>query len=315
MNSRQFMTSRNMKLALVLLCVGALKFRHTLTMIGATGAPWFQQNLTFEAVRNALNNTPERIDVINEADGKTGLMYAVDLGYREIAQEFIKRGASLNMNAKNGEKADDNERISGNTALHFAVLNADDRKKNGANPLDLINDLIKGVKKDDGTMSKVADVWVTNNFGFTPLHTAAASIESPELRMEVIDALVGAAGKNRWEQEGYLNMQNKAGMTILHILAQTNRQETIRDIIKKYGTELKFDIKDYKTDHEAAQTAAELAKASGNGTATATRLEVMQQKYLDAMQKENDESLKPEDRAKAEEDYKKIDMIADIPAA
>lgn len=264
MKNEKFVRSNGFRALLFVAGIMMIKFRHVIA-----DAAWFRQNVSAQDVAAALNDHPEMIDEVNK-DGLTGLMYAVNAGYKDVAEVFMERGAALDMLAKN-EAQKDNERMYRNTALHFAVLNSDDQKN-----YDLAKALISGVESNGKKLNQKANIFIQNGHGFTPVHTAEASIENPERRFGMIVMLMEAAG-NQEVQDGLLNAQNNSGNTILHIMAQKNDMGLIEKLINKYGRMLKFDIKNKK-----GQTAAMLAKDSGYGYCAA-RLQKMQEYYNDRL--------------------------------
>lgn len=282
MKFRKMISSRMAKITFVALCVLVVKFRHVIADHNA----WFKQNIQLQDVKAALNDYGDEIDVTNK-EGMTGLMYATNLGYQSIADEFIKRGASLDIKAKNdkeshapGMKVD--ERIYGDTALHFAILNSDDN-----NSFAIAKDLVNGVKENGKLVSRKANLFITNEAGYTPLHMVEGSVENPDRRFQEVEMLMSAVG-NQEVQEGYLNAQNNEGNTILHIMAQKNDMLLIAKIVNKYGRMLKLNI-----TNKAGKTPSVLARESGYGYC-AYRLDELLKKY-------NDKSI-------SDDDYKKINF-------
>jgi len=319
MSMRKIFKSRAVKILVVVLCVGAIKFRGVFTAPVAAGeyAPWFQQNLKPDDIEGMLNKNPARIDEVNQ-EGFTGLMFAIRDGYPDNARVFIKKGAMLDSTAKNDfimrdpasrtREENENERYYRTTALHMALMNANDDTN-----YVIAKDLILGIKRNDGTIAK-ANVQVKNGVGFTPLHTVVASIETDDYntqdplrnrRIEFIKLLMDAVG-NKEAQEGYLNAQDNDGNTILHILAQRNALNTIEWLISTYGRMLKLDIRNKPTaannvgkiQYPNGMTPAELARESGYGAACAGRLDVELKRY-------NDKSI-------SEENYKNNPKFNDI---
>lgn len=283
MKFKDAMSSRMAKIAFVALCIIVVKFRHVIADHNA----WFKQNLQLSDVKAALNDYVGEIDATNQ-DGMTGLMYSANLGYVEIVKEFMKKGASLDMKAKNDKESQafpgmkSNERIYGNTALHFAVLNSDD-----PNCFQCAEFLIHGVIEGNKLVSRKADLFERNEAKYTPLHMAEASIENPDRRFKMIKTLMDAVG-NKEVQEGYLNSQNNEGNTILHIAAQKNDMILIGKLVNEYGRLLKLDIKNNKS-----KTPDILARETGFGYC-AYRLGELLKKF-------NDKSI-------SDDDYRKINF-------
>lgn len=325
MDMREFSRSTTAKVMFVALCVVAIKFRNIATDPVYNEAPWFQQNLKPSDVEAMLRATMDgsgrssRIDEINR-EGFTGLMYEIRDGYPDNARVFIRMGASIDMHAKNTKEMIDlatktrdqnqNERYYHATALHMALMNANDDTN-----YQLAKDMITGIKRDDGTIAK-ANVQEKNGVGFTPLHTIVASVETDDYinttdptrnrRVELIKLVMDAAG-NQTSQEGLLNAQDEEGNTMLHILAQRNALNTIEWLISTYGRMLKLDIRNKptaannvgKNQYPNGMTPAELARESGYGAACAGRLDVELKRY-------NDKSI-------SEEDYKNNPKFNDLP--
>lgn len=331
MNMREFSRSNTAKLLFLGLCAIAIKFRNISTEPVYNNAPWFQQNLKPNEIEAMLNGNLARIDQTYKGtytgdnnDGLTGLMYQIKCGYPDNARVFIRRGASMDMHAKNTlqmrdpasatRQENENERYYHATALHIVLMNANDDTA-----YQLAKDMIKGIKRDDGSIAK-SNVQEKNGVGFTPLHTVAASVEADESatntnplpldtsnligntpyrnrRIEFIRLLMNAVG-NEDQQRAYLNAQNDEGNTVLHILAQRNALETIQWLISTYGRMLKLDIRNKpvvannvgKNQYPNGMTPADLARESGWGVACAGRLDVELERY-------NNKSI-------SEEDYK-----------
>lgn len=326
MNMREFSRSRIVKVMVVALCVIAIKFRDISSESVVNNAPWFKQNLTAREVDAMLYNNASRIDETYKGeftgdnnDGLTGLMYHIKAGYPENARAFIRKGASLDMTAKNNKEMraaasatrDEslNERYYRATALHMALMNANDDTN-----YQLAKDMILGIKRDDDTIAK-ANVQLKNGFGFTPLHTVVASIETDDYvnttditrnrRVEFIKLIMDAAG-NKTSQEGLLNAQNEQGNTMLHILAQRNALNTIEWLISNYGRMLKLDIRNNpvaannvgKDQYPQGMTPADIAYVSGYGAACAGRLWTQMKRY--------------DDKSISEDDYKNNPKFNDI---
>lgn len=344
MNMRDFSRSKPAKIIFAILCVIAIKFGNIATVPVINNAPWFQQNLKPSDVEAMINLNPSRIDETYQGtyagdnnDGLTGLMYEIKAGYPDNARVFIARGASIDMHAKNtvemraGPSATReeslNERYYKATALHIALMNANDDTN-----YQLAKDLITGIKRTESNGDVVvvkANVQEKNGFGFTPLHTAVASIETddattntspdtdlsnPNLinnnarnrRVVFIKLIMDAAG-NKDAQEGLLNAQDNEGNTMLHILAQRNALNTIEWVISTYGRMLKLDIRNKpsaannvgKEQYPNGMLPADLARESGYGAACAGRLDVELKRYKDT--------------SISEEDYKNNPKFNDIP--
>lgn len=335
MNMREFSRSNTAKILFVGLCAIAIKFRDVSTDPVINNAPWFQQNLHPNEVEAMINSNPSRIDETYKGtyagdnnDGLTGLMYEIKAGYPDNARVFIRRGASIDMHAKNANEMlsqasatreqNENERYYYATALHIALMNANDDTA-----YQLAKDMITGIKREDGTIAK-ASVLEKNGLGFTPLHIIAASIETddattntnavpidtPNLigntyrnrRVEFIKLIMDAAG-NKTAQEGLLNTQDEEGNTMLHILAQRNALNTIEWVISTYGRMLKLDLRNKPTiitvnnvgkkQYPNGRTPAELALDSGYGAACAGRLNVELKRYNDTSISEDDYKNNP----------------------
>jgi len=317
MNIKNVAQSRVFKVLVVLACASAVKYRKLWAELGPL--PWFHQELDPNVLKGFLRDESNkfRIDEVYRSEGDdkgnlyegfTGLMYHVQLNNREQADEFIKAGASLDIQAKNDDKQGTetgstqiyqgvgNERYFRDTALHLAILNFDDYDtlyKLNPNDFGIVQDLVKGLKKEDGTWSEKANVTIKNGKGFTPLHIAVSSIESPEKSWKVVEMLVDASG-NKQAQEGYLNEQNSDGNTPLHIMATLNKVYLTSKIIEKYGRMLKLDIRN-KPIHDAkeGQTPEELANDCGFGTSMGEKLKVDLQRYKDPKISEEDYKLHP----------------------
>ena len=342
--NREFSRSKAAKMMFVALCVIAIKFRNASTDQVTNNPPWFQQNLKANEVDAMINANASRIDetykgayVGDNNDGLTGLMYEIKAGYPDNARVFILRGASLDMHAKNAvemragptptREESLNERYYRATALHMALMNAND-DTNYVIAKDLILGLTRTESNGDTVIAK-ASVQERDGFGFTPLHTVVVSIETDDAttnmypnstagqtnligdttrnrRIEFIKLLMDAVG-NKTSQEGFLNAQDDEGNTILHILAQRNALNTIEWLISTYGRMLKLDIRNKplfvndvgKDQYPNGMTPAELARDSGYGAACAGRLDVELERY-------NNKSI-------SEEDYKNHPKFNDIP--
>jgi hypothetical protein len=316
MNMRQFSHSRTAKIMFVTLCAIAIKFRNVFTEPVINNAPWFQQNLKPSDVDAMINSNTARIDETYKGtyagdnnDGLTGLMYEIKAGYPDNARVFIHRGASIDMHAKNAKEMLDqasatrekseNERYFQATALHIALMNANDDTA-----YQLAKDMITGIKRDDGTIAK-ASVQEKNGIGFTTLHTVVASIETDDYintqdptrnrRVEFIKLIMDSAG-NKSAQEGLLNAQNDEGNTMLHILAQRNALNTIEWLISTYGRMLKLDLRNKptgvnnvgKNQYPNGMTPAELSRDSGYGAACAGRLDAEVKRYNNSSISEDD---------------------------
>lgn len=326
MDVKKFSQSKAVKVMVVILCLIAIKFRDVATETVISNAPWFRQNLTSREVEAMLTSNPSRIDETYKGtyagdnnDGLTGLMYHIKAGYPDNARAFILKGASLDMTAKNSKEMLSqssatreeslNERYYRSTALHMALMNANDDTN-----YKLAKDMILGIKRDDGTIAK-ANVQLRNGLGFTPLHTVVSSIETDDYinttditrnrRVEFIKLIMDAAG-NQTDQASILNAQNKEGNTMLHILAQRNALNTIEWLISNYGRMLKLDLRNNpvkannvgKNQYPNGMTPADMAYVSGYGAACAGRLWTEMKRY-------NDKSI-------SEEDYKNNPKFNDI---
>jgi ankyrin repeat protein len=314
------------------LCGLVIKFRNVSTDPVVNNAPWFQQNLKPNDIEAMINSNPSRIDETYKGtyagdnnDGLTGLMYEIKAGYPDNARVFIDRGASVDMHAKNGvemragpsltREESLNERYYKATALHIALMNANDDTA-----YQLAKDMILGIKRTESNGDVVtvkASVQEKNGYGFTPLHTVVASIETDDYinttdptrnrRVEFIKLIMDAAG-NKTAQEGLLNAQDDEGNTMLHILADRNAQNTIEWLISTYGRMLKLDLRNKpknannvgKNQYSEGMTPAQMADASGAfGGACSRRLDVELERY-------NNKSI-------SEEDYKNHPKFNDLP--
>lgn len=267
MNLRTFSTGAKITLLVVGLSIIGY-------IVSASQKAWFNQIATPSQVKSALEEFPDAIDVV-DADGITGLMMAAKNSYVERAKLLIKYKASLDMKAKN-EKDKDDERRYGNTALHFAVLNGDD-----SGSYEIAKLLI----------ASGADVKATNDKGYTALHFIL-SIGDLNRRIELMKLLMAASG-NALAQTAYLNAQNDEGNTMLHLAALMNRMDWIAALIKEYGKELKFDIKNIKGEYPE-----NVAKEAAQGYAAA-RLAKVREMYANLAK--NPKTV--------DADYKKIDFM------
>jgi ankyrin repeat protein len=166
----------------------------------------------------ALNKPLGRIDTgyfgykrVDE-QGRTALMFAVIRNNKEQATEYIKQGASINDQDKDGM-----------TALHYAVRSL--------HPVEFVKMLL----------DKGATVNTANNEGDTPLHLVV-NITDPSRRIEVAKLLASKGA--------YVNAPNKKGETVLHRAVQLGDVQLV-DYITNELVKLAKN-KDGKTPHDLA---------------------------------------------------------------
>lgn len=225
---RLFVLSIGMKVMLIALSISLVGGQYLL------GKIWFDPVADPRRVEDELEDDQISVDTVNNK-GVTGLMFCAEEGFPKRAKILIDHKASLDMRAKN-ESDKNNERRYKNTALHFAVLNGDDKGSYEVAEL-----LIKSG----------ADVTAQNGQGFTVLHLIM-EIDNMKQRQDLTKELVKASG-NKEVQTGYLNTQNKNGETILHLAAEMNRIDWVAWLIEEYGKMLRFNIRNNKGEYPEDQ--------------------------------------------------------------
>lgn len=205
---------------------------------------WFNQVASPGVIEDNLKSNKYFVDVVNDyvnplgerEEGLTGLMFAAKYGYPDRAQLLLKYKASVNMRAKDSDGV-------GNTALHYAVLNSDDDNSFAVAKI-LIND-------------PHIDVTETNNKGDNVLHRIL-EIDNLDRRLELFKLILNKIPEDF--QRSFLNAQNNNGNTMMHMVAELNRIDWLRMMVKEYGKMFRYDIRNKK-----GQLPENIAREVGRG--------------------------------------------------
>jgi ankyrin repeat protein len=208
-------------------------------------ASWYYPASTLEQVEKQLQSGSVDIDE-PDALGMSPLMNAAvsdspqsNVSYGlQLAKLLLKQGADVNERAVYDRLMTDNQ---GNTALHFATLNAFPEMAQlfleyGADPL------------------------IVNTFGDTPLHLMAyIGIGNFDEQQKIFELLM-QYGSNP-------NIQNSQGSTMLHLLIEGNSVQLVQKLFAEYGSIINPNLK-----NSAGLTQIELSKALGRDDITSAML-------------------------------------------
>jgi serine/threonine-protein phosphatase 6 regulatory ankyrin repeat subunit B len=221
---------------LALMCLIVLLSMQMRRIIGS----WYYPASTLEQVEEQLRNgvDPDERDAL----GMSPLMSAAvsdspqaDVSYGlQLANLLLKYGADVDAQATYDRLMTDNQ---GNTALHFATLNAFD-------------DMTKLL------LEYGADPLIVNTFGDTPLHLMAyIGIGNFDEQQRIFELLM-KYGSNP-------NIQNSQGSTALHLLIEGNSVQLAQALLTEYGAIVNPNLK-----NSAGLTQIELSKALGRDDMT-----------------------------------------------
>lgn len=181
---------------------------------------WFDSARTYDAfMRREIEKAPiSDIDAFDR-NGYTGLMLAAKDGAFDEAKQFLGRGANASITAS--------KNFNGNTALHLAIVGADNPTK--------VNGCIAIVKM---LIDAGVPLFVRNQRGETPLHLVLLLLNNVKEKMELADILI--------ENGIQVNLQDTFGNTMLHNAVQQNDKGWIWDFRKKYNDFIDPTIKNNK---------------------------------------------------------------------
>ncbi len=225
------------KVVIVLLCF-SLVYANRLF-----GETYFNPTLSAADQKAAVKNA-KNVDA-RDRFGDTGLMYSANQGMLPLAKTLVKNGAHLNLQSVQGEFVGLNDKVNGQTALHYAVTNI--RLENNK-------------KVAYYLINVYADPNVQNAQKNTPLHLTAASTDNIPDRTALAIALV--------KNGAHVDTQNFQGNTLMHFAANAKSPDWIEGMMKAFGHLVDMNIKNNKgfTPYEFAvdlgfpETAAALKK-------------------------------------------------------
>lgn len=206
--NNSFINSRNIVYSLLLV-----------TFSGNAFLPWFDPTARLDdqnidrRILDTIATAPKKDINAFDDNGYTGIMEAALYGHMKLYNAFIAAAPDL---ATQAEK-----NFQGNTALHLAMIGADEH-------IECV-DIAKGLIKSG------MPIYVRNKRGTTPLQMTLLMLHTYNRRMDMADFLIA------WGCQ--VNAQDYFGNTFLHYIVQSNDKQWMRDFGAQYHNFIDYDIK------------------------------------------------------------------------